>query len=457
MRGRERSQSEVLGTALIIAMTLLGTGVVVAVGGVAIDQTRQELSGQTATNEMTLFDSRVSVAALGQSGPQTVELHERSGGHYEVRPSAGWIKVTQDTDDGTNVLVPQTSMGAVVYERDGREIAYQAGGVWRGQRGKGSAMVSPPEFDYGQSTLTLPIIRVKGSDSASGGATARIQTVDSSLAYPVGGDANPVEDGHIDVTIKSRYYLAWAHYFETQTAATVANVDHDTQTVTAELTAAGARGNFRMPGEGDAIRVRGLADDHAINEFRFTLKPDEGSTNFENLDWKLEATSGTQQFTVRLVSRNGKPCEGGYLDAYITYHGETATQTWKVENALGREGFTMENCGGMPSLEVDLTETSERFSYQGEPSPLTFDDHAADTDETYTVGQEESANYLVNHYLERMGSNVDLVVEDNGSGATTSVTGGVAEASSYGTIEYGAGQKVTYLRITDNVVKVTLT
>lgn len=471
----ERGQSEVLGTALIIALTLTGAGLVVTVGGDAIDQTSEQLSSGTAENEMTLFDTRVAVATLGQSSPQEVQLRERGDGGYYVEGDAGWLRVTHvnadggSNDPGDDKTIYNGTLGAVVYERPGVEIGYQAGGVWRYQDG-GSVMVSPPAFHYRQATLSLPVIRVRGEESASGETTARVVVTrrnepvypNASATYDDGTPyVNPVESGRVQVTVHSRYYQAWADYFRSRTDGNVTSVDDGDRTTTMNLTTVGMRGEFEMPRDDNAIRIRGLDGNHSLNNFTVTLYADsQDNADFSNLDWELRSKSGSREFRFELVNDGGNVCprdKNGRIDAIITYANATSTQTWRAEGPFkaSGNGYTLD-CSGTPSITMNLT-SETNVTYQGDVSSLNFTAHP-DVDDTgqYATGENETSNFLINHYLSLLSPSVDLEVQDFGKGGGNSASGGIDESASFGTLEYDATDRVvTYLRVTDNEVRVS--
>lgn len=130
----------------------------------------------------------------------------------------------------------QGSYGAVVATVGETEIAYQGGGVWR-KEGDRSVMVSPPEYHYQQRTLTFPIVRVVGDDRAGGSVRGRlVGTGDGEAIYPdnTAERTNPLEDGKVEVEIRSEYYQGWYDFFDARTEGSV-EIDHEARTVTVEL------------------------------------------------------------------------------------------------------------------------------------------------------------------------------------------------------------------------------
>jgi len=88
------------------------------------------------------------------------------------------------------------------------------------------------------------------------------------------------------------------------------------------------------------------------------------------------------------------------------------------------------------------------------PSNYTFDEHAGAVNwepKTYsdTGDRDAPIGRLTNHYFSRLGPNFDLVVDDKESDT-------VNEEASYGTLEYDAQGKVTYMHVSENRMRVHL-
>ena len=174
-----RAQTSVIGIVLIIGLTLAAASAVVIFGSGAIDDGRQQSRIGQAEQAMTQFDSRTAQVALGDSDVQTIRMGQGQG-TYRVNESAGRIKLYHEDWDGSNTSsdehIYEADLGAVLYESGDTTIAYQGGGVWRRDDDGGATMVSPPELHNRKATLTLPVVRVRGSGSASGNAQASVRS-----------------------------------------------------------------------------------------------------------------------------------------------------------------------------------------------------------------------------------------------------------------------------------------
>lgn len=233
-----RGQSEVLGIVLILGLAIAGTTAVVAFGAPALSAIQQTAEIASAEHAMTQLDSEASLVGFDSAPSQQVDLGIRgTGATARVNASSGHMTIARtNTSSGTTTTLLETDLGAVVYENGDTTIAYQGGGVWK-RTGTGSTMVSPPEFHYRQTTLTLPLIIVTGDNHLDN--RVEVSPGTSQPVFPVDGVAsktNPLAGDRINVTITSRYYQAWGRYFEGRTGGTV-TYDHPNQTVTATLVA----------------------------------------------------------------------------------------------------------------------------------------------------------------------------------------------------------------------------
>ncbi|MEZ3164072.1 hypothetical protein ABNG03_07990 [Halorubrum sp. RMP-47] len=218
----ERAQSEVLGTVLLLGLTVAVVGTTVALGGAALDDSQRTADLQRVEGAMTQVDSKASLVAHGGSPSQRVTLGTGGGGDLSVDHDAGRMVIAEN-ETGDEIV--NASLGALVYQRDGTRIAYQGGGVWR-RDGDRTRMVSAPEFHYRGETLTVPLVAISENATVDGG-----QVVLTSDGSPVGHVAqNPVVDD-IRVTVTGDYHEGWATFFESRTDTQVVNRSDDSVSV----------------------------------------------------------------------------------------------------------------------------------------------------------------------------------------------------------------------------------
>lgn len=467
-----RGQSEVLGVVLLLGITIIGTGTVVVMGGQALDSTQSATEVESMGLSMTQFDAQAALVALGGSGSQVVDLSAVRNGRITIQPDAGSMTIIHKNYDGKDAgndrtILPETNLGAVVYENGVTTIAYQAGGVWQSS-GRGSVMLSPPEFHYREETLTLPLVTVDaaGSQSASGPVTASIEESGPiQKVYPNTTDnpafTNPVTNGHIVLKIQSTYYRAWANYFNQQTAANVQTYAENQTTVVSLYTLA-ATGTMEMPRSGQSVKIRGVKDTtDALDSFNMTVAPTGGNNaNFAQLQWGMHAETGTSQFEVFVQTDQGKLCKANNpsdVTATIYYNDKStdAYEMWtKQFNANSTGGFTVECTDGTPALHMNFTSNTE-FTYQAGGETEYFSPSGGLQESTtierttYTAGETADVDAVLSRYFYELRPDFELTVSDQNDA--------VDPSASTLDLQYAhTNQYVTYLHVTENGITISL-
>ena len=490
----DRGQSELIGTVLLLGIVLIGSGAAVVFGTTALEAARDDSRASSVEHAMTQFDSKAAMVALGSSNAQEVRLAASGGGTYGVNDDDGWIRVSHVnySPSGSTEVLTNTTLGAVVYEDGDTTIAYQGGGVWRGT-GNESRMISPPEFHYRGSTLTLPIIAVNGSDSIAGARVAgvgiqeRSKRVFPNRSAPDYGNAsyeNPVDTGNVAVTVHSDHYVAWADYFEERTAGDV-SLDHENSTATVTLVADRAGGDFNMPGEGNAIAIRGMENGHKLTDFSISLQV----SKWNNIHWSFYESQGNEEFEIHLASSSGNNCNNvDRIDVSVYYYNGTTDRYQGWQNQSVRvdsdpdADFTKDCSSGtltadflgnttMNYTDISTTGNDNKW-YYGEsidsrsPAPtVRFDQHTEDSEgdrngvyNDTDPDETDELGFVVSHYIARLGPSVDLRVTEGpsqGGGNSDSVD----ESSSSGLIDYdrsGSSGFLTFLHVTENEIQVDI-
>ena len=264
----QRGQTGPLAVVLVLTIVISGSVLVVALGSDSFASAQGTLDADRAEQGLTQFDSQTAMVALGESGTQQIALAGSGASSYEVVEDAGWMRVNvTNTTDGSTDTVMNVTLGAVTYENGDTDVAYQGGGVWRLSEGGGATMISPPEFHYRDATLTLPLVTVSGDQALSGRVSVtRDGTSQQYFPAPAVDDdwINPLQSGEVNVTVQSRYYEAWGHFFQDRTDGT-ARLDHGDRTATTTLVvptgpqtvsnaiaATSASGEIKLAGSGSA-------------------------------------------------------------------------------------------------------------------------------------------------------------------------------------------------------------
>ena len=484
-RRASRGQSSVLGSILVIGLVLVGTAMVVTLGSAALTDVQTQTELERAEHSMTLFNSRAAMAALGDSPTQEVNFGADKGS-FETRQDDSWLRITHanHTGNGDDEVIYNESLGTVVYENDGTEIAYQGGGVWRKDPGGEGMMISPPEFHYRAATLTLPIVRVNEPSNPGHGSKVQISRANdtkrvfpnSSATYDVGSSVyqNPVANGTINITIKTEYYHGWAEYFRTNTEGQVTTFPDDNRVRVTLISLAGSIGDFDMPNEGNSLGIQGMGNDHPVNSFDISLRPDN---HYGNMHWSFYADGGNEQLEIHFYS-DGKCTGSGYngdIDTSIYYYNSSGSTTIHEEwqnmsvDVEHNDDFTLDCSTGELTIDllgsttmqygdIDMTGSDNKWMYGAElkgadpPSQTTsFGPHDPDHGQ-YSVDDKEELGFLVNHYLQMTGPTYDFTVVDGPGGSSR-----VDESQSTGTLtfETGTGAKyITYLHVTQNDIDV---
>jgi len=466
----ERAQTETVGFILVIGFVTVGALLVVALGAIAVGDTEEQLSEDRAEKALTQFDSKAALVALGESGSHEASFGRGASdrGDLRVAEDRGWLNVTitnRSTDETENVT--NITLGAVVYEGDDSELAYQGGGVWR-RDPQGGQMISPPEFHYRGETLTLPAVRVSGDAVLNDDVTIERET--TTQRYPnVSADLrNPVTNGVVNITVGSAFYRGWGQYFGERTEGTVTLNETDetarltlsspVSDVTAESIVAGqsAGGSLTFQGSpkhpchsGNSTKEPPYADSYNSSLGTYCDQYEENETNSagditfsENISTE-SAAGGVQGDlvsgrTVRLHSNT--PINGNIsyaTDCKVIQGGASncsevqASGPYSVTEISGTEpspriDFAIENTvetvhesGSEVDIGEGATETLEAGEYYTDSLALSNEEVTFDTgDGDITLVVNDSISILDSSNLTVVGENdVNLYVDRAGPAA----------------------------------------
>jgi len=136
---RDRAQSELVGTVLMISITIIGAVLTVALAGAALQAISDESQDSLTRDSFHEMDDRLSGLYHSEvSSETTLRFPQGSGSDLSFNESEGSVEITVETVDEykrlteENVTRYEQNMGAVVYEgSDGEKLVYQGGGLWR--------------------------------------------------------------------------------------------------------------------------------------------------------------------------------------------------------------------------------------------------------------------------------------------------------------------------------------
>jgi len=390
MRDR-RGVSSVLGIALLLAIVLGGTVVVVTVGATALEDTRGQLDVGRAEKALTQFDSRSAMVALGGTSRQGVDLASSVSDGYSVDDSVGWMNVSitdpSSTPTQTETVVNAT-LGAARYENGDTTIAYQGGGVWK-RTASGATMLSPPEFHFRDATLTLPIITVDGSPTLGSSATvekAGGTTVEYPNATANSEFVNPLANGRVNVTVHSEYYEAWGRYFRQRTGGQVW-YNHTAETARTELV---------VPFDEDfdnLVATTASAGITTNGRFATVPSPKETGVNYPLVDSRI-------QTNIDECEQSSSPCTSVSGSVTIASGG-----TYYVDGDFD-DSIDADTSGGNITLVVDGAFEPSSVSITG-PSDKSVQ---VLTDGNFKVGQDLTGPYHAGQFsvLMRSGTSFDV-------------------------------------------------
>ena len=229
---KNRGQSELIGTVLMISITITGAVLTIALAGGALQAINDETQDSLTRDAFYEMDNRLSDIQSSQvSSETTVRFPEGSQSDLSVNESEGSVNITVRTADEfrdlteDNVTRYNQSMGAVVYEGSGGgELVYQGGGLWEYPSDSYAVVRSNPPLSRAGHFVTFEFADLRNAESISEGdeAIARRDVTESdriseamqtelSPAWTVENTSYtvPVE---INITIQSQYALGWAVY-----------------------------------------------------------------------------------------------------------------------------------------------------------------------------------------------------------------------------------------------------
>ncbi|MBX0303657.1 DUF7289 family protein [Haloarcula salinisoli] len=231
---RDRAQSELVGTVLMVSITIIGAVLTVALAGAALQAISDESQDSLTRDSFHEMDDRLSGLYNSEvSSETTLRFPEGSGSDLSFNESEGSVEITVETVDEyrnlteKNVTRYEQDLGAVVYKSsDGEKLVYQGGGFWEYPSPSYAVVRSNPPLSRAGEFLTFQFATLKGNRGINEGnelvarrnvadSTQRSEEIRNELS-PAWNIKNteytvPVD---ITVTIESKYALGWATYAE---------------------------------------------------------------------------------------------------------------------------------------------------------------------------------------------------------------------------------------------------
>jgi hypothetical protein len=491
--------SSVIGTSILLTITLLSICLMILYTAPVISDMQDIAKSQKIEQAFTVFDSKISKAALGESPLQTtslslmeenIDVDGSDESYNESRMKIIFLYSTSDWYDGfyqqrsvwnawdsyenrSDFDAFDASMGKVRYYSGGRIIAYEGGGVWSKYPYGGTIMISPPEFHYNGETLSLPIMKVSGNNSIAGSSDVDIKVKSSNIPvvlYPNtsinSNFTNPLNCNKILIYVNSEFYDGWADYAETLTSTSTI-LDYENKTAIIEMDTLADMGTFPME---YSFKISGLnySNPDPIHNLSFYYVSElQSASNFNPTGSALIVTSGDGKKTL-VYGISKKPPQSVHLGAVqplgvgnaITYTDSVLGKTEEWKSEAGSE-FTV-NKNPITNKEanstIDFLSDSYLLEYDSNSEDFSWGpvSSTSTTPDLYIVkgntNATQSLNNVTQHYMRLLAQDGAIKIDwDQKSNNKISV-----DDSTY-TLKYDGGNAIlTYLHITSNELEVTL-
>lgn len=210
-RGWSRGQSNVVGVALLLAITAVSLGLLTASIGAVVE-------GNAARADA------VRVAADLDAALQPVEATGRHRGHVSfaegtLRPVVRDLRILNESG-----VVRRVSVGGLVFTAGDHRVAAVAGAIVIGS-GEGADLYRPPPITASRGSGVLIVGAARLNETVTIGGSGGVETV---IRTRVVHDRERLETGNYSVAIETATPTAWRPYFERQNATvTVRDFDGD--------------------------------------------------------------------------------------------------------------------------------------------------------------------------------------------------------------------------------------
>ena len=219
-------------------MILIAASVTLHFGAAMVNDVKSEVQGENAEQTMREVDSRLSEVAFSDNLEHTLAFDPSQGQSVRVADDAEMIIELNGGAGCDPFVIP---MGSLHYKSDSYStVTYQGGGIWKSTSG-GNSMISPPDMEYSEGTLTFPSVNVNGS---AGGQVQTLQaTKDLEYSQQRSREysqtmADCSNASMMTITVESRYADVWGEYLEDEVSKNVTydlnndNPNNDSVTVT---------------------------------------------------------------------------------------------------------------------------------------------------------------------------------------------------------------------------------
>jgi len=361
----DRGVSHVLGVVLLASAVIIGAILIVQVGQQTIGDVNDDANVELAEEVLLSVDQSFQRSDTDES----VEIPDRVRSDVAVSNDATY---NLTLNDRPACSTGNRSLQTIRYQKNGQQVGYQGGGVWR-MTESGATMSSPPAVNYDDGALSVSFANISGqriegsSVSIQSNATAK-RSHEAAMQMALFTDVSyedartgsvstpsyeciPAQVANATLTIEnSSYARAWADW---------ARSSYDDKYVT--VTPATVE-------RGETVRIRFALGDVSNPTFaveNITVTPDPSNPGNATVSATVTNTGGlkdTQRITLK-HNRSGSPSE---VEQTVTLDGGEATAVTDTVDVATAKPHNF-------SVESDHDTAAEVIEYTTVPGTPSLD------------------------------------------------------------------------------------
>ncbi|SER26600.1 vWA domain-containing protein [Natrinema salaciae] len=232
-RTQDRAASPIVGIVLLFGFVIVGALLVFVAGSAMFDALESQAHGEQSEQTLKQFDKDLTTAGIQNDTSGSVYFDEQTENKIV---SDGELRVTVSDGYVSNTSRPIELRTLVTTDGGGNEFAYQAGGIWRVNDDRATAVSDPDLRYYTESVNDEQVGRVDISpvtvDGTVGTGEHAIQQASSETFHSFGKDIEYVNYVTVEVS-DTAYHHGWYDFLKDEFNAT------DESEVSADCTSPG--------------------------------------------------------------------------------------------------------------------------------------------------------------------------------------------------------------------------
>lgn len=238
----QSGQSPVIGLVVLLGIVAVVSALVFVAALDTTEDARQDAEVERMTESFLDLRHEVATASAESAATRSADLSAAvDHGTVQTDAQGGTVSMTV----GNETVVDDQPMGTIEYAAaDGRVLAYEGGGVWRGTEADAVPVSGPPVSDRADG-IDIPVTTLAVEDGTTPGSVS-LQAHATDLAY------RGVLYDSLTLTIESEYAGGWAtHFSSTLDAANITQPAPNQVVVTVDPDETGGdEENGSPPGDG---------------------------------------------------------------------------------------------------------------------------------------------------------------------------------------------------------------